>query len=440
MVRYFIKRLLLFIPTLFLVSFLTFFLSKQVPADQVEILLNIQGVLDSDDYYGKSYEDLHKKMNLHLPEFYFSVRPNYKLSSHSLNSDLIEARFVEKISSLKYSKNYVERLVTSIKSFDDINRRRLLFSNDLQQLRDKLSALSIQDEKLKVDLLQQIDSAEKFKVQWHYPVLSYNGFENQYHLWLVNALRGEFGVSLLDTRPVTNKLWDAMKWSLVLVFLNLVFALLLSFPIGVYNGVNPNSKFDNISNSILFAFFAIPKFWLATLMIIFFTTIEYGTWTNIFPSVGLWSNQGNQSFFSMLGDNWQKLILPVLILVIPDVAYLGRLIRSNVKEESQKEYVKTAMSKGLSKRKITLRHILPNSLIPTITLLVGTLPGAISSALVIEVIFNIPGVGRLMYDSIMNADWAMVYPIVLIISVFAVVLFLLGDIVMAILNPKIKLG
>ena len=440
MVRYFIKRLLLFIPTLFLVSFLTFFLSKQVPADQVEILLNIQGVLDSDDYYGKSYEDLHKKMNLHLPEFYFSVRPNYKLSSNSLNSDLIEARFVEKISSLKYSKNYVERLVTSIKSFDDINRRRLLFSNDLQQLRDKLSALSIQDEKLKVDLLQQIDSAEKFKVQWHYPVLSYNGFENQYHLWLVNALRGEFGVSLLDTRPVTNKLWDAMKWSLVLVFLNLVFALLLSFPIGVYNGVNPNSKFDNISNSILFAFFAIPKFWLATLMIIFFTTIEYGTWTNIFPSVGLWSNQGNQSFFSMLGDNWQKLILPVLILVIPDVAYLGRLIRSNVKEESQKEYVKTAMSKGLSKRKITLRHILPNSLIPTITLLVGTLPGAISSALVIEVIFNIPGVGRLMYDSIMNADWAMVYPIVLIISVFAVVLFLLGDIVMAILNPKIKLG
>jgi ABC-type dipeptide/oligopeptide/nickel transport system permease component len=79
-------------------------------------------------------------------------------------------------------------------------------------------------------------------------------------------------------------------------------------------------------------------------------------------------------------------------------------------------------------------------LIPTITLLVGTLPGALASALVIEVIFNIPGIGRLMFESILNADWAMVYPIVFITSVFTVILFLIGDILMAFLNPKIKLG
>ena len=170
----------------------------------------------------------------------------------------------------------------------------------------------------------------------------------------------------------------------------------------------------------------------------FFTTSEYGSWTNIFPSSGRWYIEADQSFMSMLADSWHKLILPVLMLVIPDTAYLSRLIRASVREEHQKEYIKTAKSKGLSKKEITNRHILPNSLIPTITLLVGTIPAAIASTLVIEVIFNIPGIGRLMYESIDVSDWAMVYPIVLIISVLAVVIFLLGDLLMAFLNPKIK--
>ena len=179
---------------------------------------------------------------------------------------------------------------------------------------------------------------------------------------------------------------------------------------------------------------------MATLFIIFFTSTEYGAWTNIFPSVGIWYSSGSEGFLSMLADSWYKLILPVLILVIPDSAYLARLIRAGVQEESKKEYIKTALSKGMSTKDITIKHILPNSLVPTIALLVSTLPAALASTLVIEVIFNIPGIGRLMFESIQFADWAMVYPIVLIISVLAVFLFLIGDLLMAYLNPKLKLG
>ena len=439
--QYIVKRLLLFIPTLILVSCLTFFLSKQVPADQVDILLQIQGMNDSNELYIKEYNSLYQKMNLHLPQFYFSIRPNYNFDTNKQDYDIYKKKFISIMSDSKYSKEYISQFLEIINQFPEATQRILLNSIDLNQMSEKLSSMTEEATRDLVASIQELISKKtSYKVNWHYPIIIFNGIQNQYHLWLLNTIRGDFGDSLVDSRPVTDKLWDAMKWSLVLLFLNLFFSMLLAFPIGVYNGMHPNSTFDNLSNSFLFAFYAIPKFWMATLFIIFFTTIEYGPWTNIFPSVGLWYPDGAQGFLEMLYNSWQKLILPVLILVIPDVAYLGRLIRSNVQEESNKEYVKTALSKGLSLRDITTKHILPNSLIPTLTLLIGALPGALSSALIIEVIFNIPGIGRLMFLSIQNADWAMVYPIVLVVSVSAVILFLLGDILMAFLNPKIKLG
>jgi len=380
-------------------------------------------------------------MNLHLPEFYLSVKPNYLIDINAANFGHYEKMLISRLTAQKYSKQYILELTQLIKQIPESTRRKLFYSADLNHLKEIIFNFEDQiPQELNTALITKINNNANHKIKWHFPIIKYNGLQNQYHKWLQNILKGDFGVSLQDTRPVTDKLWDAMKWSVTLLALNLFFAMLFAFPIGAYNGTHPNSRFDNISNGFLFAFFAIPKFWMATLLIIFFTTAEYGAWTNIFPVVGRWYTDGAEGFISMIANSWTKLILPILVLVIPDVAYLARLIRSNVQEESKKEYVKTALSKGMSSRNITVNHILPNSLIPTITLLVGTLPGALASALVIEVIFNIPGIGRLMYESIENADWAMVYPIVLIISVFAVILFLLGDILMAFLNPKIKLG
>ena len=441
MTQYIIKRLLLIIPTLILVSCLTFFLSKQVPADQVAIILSIQGIDDSNQNWEKEYNAMQQKMDLDLPEFYFSIKPNYSIATTGEEFDFYEKQFISNISTLKYSKSYVAQLVDLLNQTSESTRRKLFSSTNLELVQSKINLhqLDISDD-LQLKINNLIGERSLHKINWHYPIITYNGFQNQYHSWVSKIMKGDFGDSLLDARPITDKLWEAMKWSVLLVFLNLFFALLISFPIGVFNGVNPNSLFDKISNNLLFAFFAIPKFWMATLFIIFFTSAEYGGWTNIFPSVGIWYSSGSEGFLSMLANSWHKLILPILILVIPDTAYLARLIRSSVQEESKKEYIKTAQSKGMSTKDITIKHILPNSLVPTIALLVGSLPGALASSLVIEVIFNIPGIGRLMYDSIQFADWAMVYPIVLIISVIAVVMFLLGDILMTFLNPKMKLG
>jgi peptide/nickel transport system permease protein len=440
-IQYIFKRLLLFFPTLVLVSCLTFFLSKQVPADQVAIILSIQGIDDDDQNWQKEYNALQQKMDFHLPQFYFSIKPNYSIDTKDKEYDVYEKKFISRISDMKFSKEYIFKIVDLINQTSESTQRKLFNSTGLEQLKSKIISSQFDFPKdSKLNITQLIEEKSLHKIQWHYPIIKYNGIQNQYHRWVSKIFKGDFGFSLIDYRPITDKLWEAMKWSVLLVFLNLFFALLISFPIGMYNGIKPNSLFDKISNSILFAFFAVPKFWMATLFIIFFTSSEYGAWTNIFPSVGIWDLNNNEGFLSMVARSWYKLILPVLILVIPDSAYLARLIRSSVQEESKKEYIKTALSKGMSIKDITIKHILPNSLVPTISLLVGTLPGALASTLVIEVIFNIPGIGRLMYDSIQFADWAMVYPIVLIISVLAVVIFLLGDILMAYLNPKMKLG
>ena len=442
MFGYILKRLLLFIPTLFLVSCILFFLSKQVPDDQVNKILNVQGIDESADSWEKEYTALYKKLNLHLPEFYFSIRPSYAYDFNKQDLSIDEVQFVKSISKNKYSKDFINQLLTKIDQASPSARKKLLYSTDLDHLKGKIPALANDglSSHLSASLNQLINDGDAYKVKWHYPTVGFNGLQNQYHQWIKNILQGDFGNSLLDLRPVTHKLWEALKWSVLIVILNLIFVLLIAFPIGMYNGVKPNSSFDKISNNLLFAVYATPKFWLATIMIIFFTTAEYGGWTNIFPSVGIWSSGDGQSFMSIISESWSKLILPLLIMVIPDAAYLSRLIRASVQEESKKEYVKTAMSKGLSLKEIAVKHILPNSLIPTVSLLMGTLPGALASSLVIEVIFNIPGIGRLLHESIISSDWPMVYPIVLVISVFSILFFLLGDILMTYLNPKIKLG
>ena len=275
---------------------------------------------------------------------------------------------------------------------------------------------------------------------WHFPVLQWNGFDNQYHIWISSLIKGDLGSSLIDGQSAGIKIGNALKWTLVLIGLNIFFSLLISFPLGVYNGLNDNSMIDKWSSGVLFAIYSIPKFWFATVMIIFFTTAEYGEWTKIFPVPGQWYTSGEQQFFEMVSSSLPKFILPVIVLTLPDVAYLARLIRSSIIEEKNRDHIKTALSKGIPRNRITWKHIIPNSLIPTITLLVGVLPAAIASALVVEVIFNIPGIGRLMFDSVHAADWNIVYPILLIISVLVVVLFLLGDLIMAWLNPKINLG
>jgi len=364
MFSYVIKRILLFVPTLLVVSCIAFFLSRNVSSDPIARIMELQGMDEDDINYTDTYNSLKRDMKYDLPLFYLSVQPSYAVSDNTVKDT---------------------------------------------------------------------------KSSFHYPTFKFNGLENQYHHWIKGIASGDFGNSLIDNRPVFAKIWEASRWTILMVFLGFFFIILFSFPIGVYVGMNEGKRFDRWFARLSFAFYSIPKFWLATMLIIFFTTAEYGKWTNVFPTVGMWYTGSGQAFLSMLSHSWTKLILPLLVIIIPDIAYMVRLLRSSIIEEKNKEYVKTAMSKGMSESQQIRSHILPNALVPSITLLAGTVPSAVASSLVIEVIFSIPGLGKLMFDSITSADWSIVFPILFIVSVLVVVVYLAADILVAMLNPKIDL-
>ncbi len=421
-------------------SCLAFFLKNNVPSDPVETLLSLQGVDESKEEFSEAYDAKMIEMGMNLPLFYFTIQSQYTSWLDSYEEENSTKRFATELANKKYKKTDILKLISTISQLQDREKRALFICQHPQEVIERLNRpqLASLNADTKSNIRSIVDEMEISKVKWHYPNVSWHGLKNQYHRWASNFIKGNFGVSLIDAQPVFKKVWGSMKWTLILLILSLTIAALVSFVLGIYNGVNQDSKFDRWSNSILFLFYSIPKFWLATMMIIFFTTVEYGTWTNIFSSVGDWP--ATTGFFDIIIESANKLILPILVIVIPDVAYLSSLIRASIIEENSKEYIKTARSKGIPKRQIILRHLVPNSLIPTITLLAGVIPGALGSSLIIEVIFNIPGIGRLMFESIRMADWAIVFPIIMIVSTVTIIVFLIADILIAWLNPKIKLG
>ncbi len=421
-------------------SCIAFFLKNNVPSDPVETLLSLQGVDDSSEAFIVAYDEKVIELGMNLPLFYFSIQSNYTSWLDKTKLESSAKRFAKELANEKYNVSDVLELISLIYQLEDKERRTLLVCQAPREVIERLDRPQLDRVGLEMKSMirSQVGRMEGNKEHWHYPVLSWHGFENQYHNWILNFIKGDYGVSLVDAQPVFRKLWNSMKWTLMLLVISLTISGLISFVLGIYNGINQGTRFDRWSNGILFLFYSIPKFWLATLMIIFFTTAEYGNWTNIFSTVGDWPRM--TGFFEMFYVSAHKLILPIIVIVIPDVAYLSRLIRASIINENNKEYIKTARSKGVPKRDILRKHLVPNSLIPTITLFAGVLPGALGSSLIIEVIFNIPGVGRLMYESIKTADWAIVFPIIMIVSILTVVIFLVADILIAWLNPKIKLG
>ena len=138
------------------------------------------------------------------------------------------------------------------------------------------------------------------------------------------------------------------------------------------------------------------------------------------------------------GKQYLNMVLPIICMVANDIAQISTIIRNNTAEQKSKTYILMARAKGLTDRSILSKHILPNILLPLITIAGGRLASGLSGALIIEVIFNIPGMGRLMYDSILGSDWNVVFGILIVLSVVTILFLTITDILYAWANPKIQ--
>jgi peptide/nickel transport system permease protein len=258
----------------------------------------------------------------------------------------------------------------------------------------------------------------------------------RYFVWVSNLARGDFGLSLLNQRSVLDTILERLPNTLLLTGTALLLSLIFSIPVGVYSAVRRNSAFDNAATAASVAGFSMPTFWLGLMMILIFAVKarEWG-WPITFPAGGAYDVRDGGGFW----DRMHHLILPAVTLAFVQTAAWTRYIRSQMLEVLNQDYMRTATAKGLRARIVIFRHGLRNAILPLVTLLGIAIPDLFGGSLIIEQIFNWPGIGRLAFNSAIGKDYTMVMGIVVFVGFLVILGNLVADVVYGLLDPRIRL-
>jgi peptide/nickel transport system permease protein len=257
----------------------------------------------------------------------------------------------------------------------------------------------------------------------------------QYGLWLKRLAVLDLGKSFApDRRPVAKKIGERLPVTITLNILSLFLILVTAIPLGILSAVHQDSWFDMAVSVFVFVGFAVPTFWLALLLMIFFG-VDLG-WL---PISGLRSL--NHEYLPPGAAFWdlvKHLILPVGISAFGGLAGLSRYMRANMLEVIRQDYIMTARAKGLSEFRVIYKHALRNALLPVITILGLSIPGLIGGSVIFETIFAIPGMGQLFYMSVMARDYPTIMGILFIGAVLTLFGNLLADVAYAVADPRIR--
>jgi len=256
----------------------------------------------------------------------------------------------------------------------------------------------------------------------------------QYGDWVWDIVRhGDLGSSLTESRlPVTTELDRRLPITMELMVMTVFMALLLGIPPGVISAIRPGTPLDWLARMGSVLWLSIPSFWLGILVIAF--GVSWFDWTP--PQFG-------RGYVPFLDDPWvniQQFFFPSLVLALAIAAAIMRLTRSSLLEVLRNDYIRTAWAKGLRERTVVMRHALKNALIPVLTI-VGLQVGAlIGGSVIIEVVFNLNGVGKYVLEAILRRDFFVVQSLVLLFAAAYVVANLIVDVAYGWLDPRIRYG
>jgi len=254
----------------------------------------------------------------------------------------------------------------------------------------------------------------------------------QYVVWALNLLRGDFGESLIRAGvPVRDMIFEAIPVTALLNAYALGLAIVVAIPFGIAAAVRRNSWVDYSSNAISALGIATPNFWLALMLIVLFA-LYVPRWFGELPLIGRIPPFGLRS--------WQGWILPVIVIATEEMAVLMRITRGAVLELLPQDFVRTARSKGLAERAVLYRHIVANTMLPVITVIGFRIAFILSGTIIVETVFALPGIGRLFVDSVLRLDYQVVQSLVVVFAVLVVVVNLLTDLVYALVDPRIRIS
>ncbi|MDP6173012.1 MAG: ABC transporter permease [Rhodospirillales bacterium] len=250
----------------------------------------------------------------------------------------------------------------------------------------------------------------------------------RYLNWLNAALHGDLGFSRLQAKPVGDVLAPALVNTVFLLGLSFILSLLIALPAGIKAALKPYSKTDYSINLLAFAGISVPSFWLALLLIILFAVL-----LGVLPAGGT-GTVGAKGIW----DQAKFLILPVATLTIASVGGHTRFMRASMIETLRLDFIRTARAKGAGPGRVLLRHALPNALIPVVTIVALDFGYLFSGALVVETVFSYPGMGKLIFDSIMGNDFNLALFALLLATLLTLTANFLADMAYAWLDPRIS--
>ena len=496
MLKYLAKRILIFIPTLLAISLLAFIISISAPADPVEKLSSSadkEGAANQQsNATKKTKQELRKKLGLDLPVFYFSFGSLsdcdtlYKVADKDHSACLEELSHyygnwddvfnyfnqlsITQLSHSKlklddifevnkdmegrsiYSKNEINDVITEsnfeINSMLETANPKVIVSkfNSLDTLYNNytfLSPVKIEFDKSKLLYNEMLSNQSSWKS--YIPKIIWYGSKNQYHFWLFGdgdqrkgVIRGDFGFSYIDSQPINTKIWDKVWISFSFSLLSVLFAYLISIPLGIYSAYKKDTKFDRITSIVVFVLYSMPGFFIGVLLLYTFANPDTLRW---FPVSGIQDPTIYDPSWSLMQKVTHRapyFILPLITYTYSSFAFLSRIMRVGVIDVFGQDYIRTARAKGLGEGKVVMKHALRNSLLPIITVFANIFPLAIGGSVIIETIFTIPGMGFEIYSSILNSDYPMIVAVFTIIGFLTMIGYLVADILYAVVDPRIS--
>lgn len=390
---------------------------------------------------------------------YFQAAKHIETETYKVPKDTLDPDFGLKLRQTRenaqellttYDESRIEYLTNAIAariatpSFTDSAKTQKHYS---------LASLKSASDMLNADFAKVKEEATPNKTK--IPALHWYGLKNQYHRWLFGNkpwlgksddptktsggfLRGDFGDSYRDGRPVSSIIKDAIKWTLLLNFIAFIIIYSVSIPMGVSLAVKKGTVYERSLTIINFVLYSLPVFWIGTLFIVFMTNDYYSEALDIFPGHGLGVTGSDYTFSERFIDRTYHLILPMICMVYGGFAYISRQMRGGLLNVIKQDYIRTAYAKGLDSKTVIWKHAFRNSLIPIITMFASFLPAMIGGSVIIETMFTIPGMGQISFASVVERNYPVLFTLLMFSAILTMVGNLLADILYGLVDPRIS--
>jgi len=253
--------------------------------------------------------------------------------------------------------------------------------------------------------------------------------EVQYVRWLANVLQGNLGFSAKLNEPVATLIGQRLPGDVLLVGLANLLALALAVPIGMVQAFRRNRLVDYVATGLSFVFYSMPIFWLGLILVVLFAVQIH-----LFPPIVPQASLGE------LVTHPADIALPVITLTLVTIALFSRYIRSSTIDSLTQDWVRAVRAKGFREADLAWRHVLRNSLGPVVTLVGLTLPVVVGGAVIVESVFNYPGMGLLLWNAAQDEDYPVILGVTLVVAVATVIGSLVADLLYAVIDPRVRVG